>query len=57
MEAIKKATEELSTEMSKIGEAMAKAGATPETGTTAEPQNPEVRDAEVKEDKPEDEKK
>ncbi|MEI8130174.1 MAG: molecular chaperone DnaK [bacterium] len=53
VEGIKKATEELSTEMMKIGEAMQKAGATPETGTTAEPQNPEVngenvQDAETK---------
>ena len=45
-EAIKKATEELSAEMSKMGEAMAKAGAAPETGTTAEEQPAEVRDAE-----------
>ena len=53
VEGIKKATEELSAEMMKIGEAMQKAGATPETGTTAEPQNPEVngenvQDAETK---------
>jgi molecular chaperone DnaK len=50
-EAIKKATEELSAEMSKIGEAMAKAGAAPETGTTAEPQPEEVqaKDADFKE--------
>ena len=47
MEAIKKATEELSTEMSKIGEAMAKAGGDqPNPGTTAEEQPAEVRDAE-----------
>ncbi len=39
---IKTATEALSNEMMKIGEAMQKAGAAPETGTTAEPQNPEV---------------
>lgn len=52
-EKIKKATEELSSEMSKIGEAMSKAGAT-SSSTTAEEQNPEVRDAEYKEgDKPE----
>lgn len=56
MEAIKKATEELSSEMSKIGEAMAKAGATPETGTTAEEQPAEVRDAEATEDKGEEPK-
>ncbi len=42
MAAIKAATEALSNEMMKIGEAMNKAGAAPETGTTAEPQNPEV---------------
>ncbi len=53
-EAIKKATEELSTEMSKIGEAMSKAGADagqPEAnpGTTAEEQPAEVRDAETNE--------
>ena len=46
--AIKKAVEELSSEMSKIGEAMQKAGATPETGTTAEPQAEEIKDAEAK---------
>ena len=53
LDGIKKATEELSAEMMKIGEAMQKAGAAPETGTTAEPQNPEVngenvQDAETK---------
>ena len=42
MAAIKTATEALSNEMMKIGEVMNKAGAAPETGTTAEPQNPEV---------------
>lgn len=48
-EAIKKATEELSSEMSKIGEAMSKAGAeTPPAGAPEE-QNPEVHDAEYKE--------
>ena len=54
-EAIKKATEELSAEMSKIGEAMAKAGATPEAGAnpTPEEQPPEVKDAEFKETPPE----
>jgi len=59
VEKIKKATEELSAEMSKIGEAMqkaaaseAQAGANP--GTTAEEQPSEVKDAEFKEgDKPE----
>lgn len=50
-EAIKKATEELSSEMSKIGEAMAKAGATPPPAGTPEEQNPEVKDAEFKEKK------
>jgi molecular chaperone DnaK len=49
---IKKAVEELSAEMSKIGEAMQKAGATPEAGTTTEPQSEEIKDAEVNE-KPE----
>ena len=48
-EAIKKATEELSNEMSKIGEAMAKAGAAPGANPTPEEQNPEVKDAEFKE--------
>ena len=47
--AIKSATEALSNEMMKIGEAMNKAGEAPETGTTAEPQNPEVPDAETME--------
>ncbi|MFA6386299.1 MAG: molecular chaperone DnaK [Candidatus Paceibacterota bacterium] len=51
MEAIKKATEELSAEMSKIGEAMSKAGAAPEEGAnpTPEAQEPEIKDAEVNE--------
>ena len=53
-EAIKKTTEELSAEMSKIGEAMAKAGQTPPDATPPEEQNPEVKDAEFKE-KPKDE--
>ena len=53
-EKIKKATEELSAEMSKIGEAMQKANAeagqaNPNTGTTAEEQPPEVHDVEFKE--------
>ncbi len=52
-EAIKKATEELSAEMSKIGEAMAKAGATSGANPTPEEQNPEVKDAEFKEKGPE----
>jgi len=49
--AIKKATEELSAEMSKIGEAMAKAGATPGANPTPEEQPAEVKDAEFKEKK------
>lgn len=51
MEAIKKATEELSAEMSKIGEAMSKAGAAPTEGAnpTPEAQEPEIKDAEVNE--------
>ncbi|MFA6355196.1 MAG: molecular chaperone DnaK [Candidatus Paceibacterota bacterium] len=51
MEAIKKATEELSVEMSKIGEAMSKAGAASEQGAnpTPEAQEPEIKDAEVNE--------
>jgi molecular chaperone DnaK len=52
-EAIKKATEELSAEMSKIGEAMTKAGAVPHAPETPEEQNPEVKDAEFKEKPPE----
>ncbi len=50
MEAIKTATEALSGEMSKIGEAMSKAGATYTKDTTAQPQEPEIKDAEVKEE-------
>ncbi|MCX6751616.1 MAG: molecular chaperone DnaK [Candidatus Nomurabacteria bacterium] len=60
VEAIKKATEELSAEMSKIGEAMSKAdGGNASAGPSApEEQNPEVHDAEYKEnEKPEDENK
>jgi len=58
IEIIKKATEELSTEMSKIGEAMAKSS--PESAgdgqgnATPEEQPPEVHDAEFKEDSPAD---
>jgi len=54
-DAIKKATEELSAEMSKIGEAMAKAGAAPEAGAnpTPEEQPAEVKDADFKETPPE----
>ncbi len=58
--AIKKATEELSTEMSKIGEAMSKANPNPsasESTSTPEEQPGEVHDAEFKEgDKPEENK-
>ena len=50
-EQIKKATEELSAEMSKIGEAMAKAGAETPPASTPEEQAPEVKDAEFKESK------
>ena len=49
IEAIKSALEALTTEVSKIGEAMSKAGVAPEEGTTAEPQAEEIKDAEVKE--------
>ncbi len=56
VETIKKATEELSAEMSKIGEHMAKAGTPPEGGTQAEEQPAEVRDAEATEDKGEEPK-
>ena len=58
-EAIKKATEELSAEMSKIGEALNKAAAeagqagAQETPKTPEEQGPEVKDAEFKEKPPE----
>ncbi len=58
LEAIKKATEELSSEISKIGEAMAKAGTDPSSSaeasqdsTTVEEQPAEVRDAEHTEEK------
>ena len=51
IESIKKATEELSSEMSKIGEAISKAGnPSASSGPSApEEQNPEVRDADFKE--------
>jgi molecular chaperone DnaK len=52
-EAIKKATEELSAEMSKIGEAMNKAGAQTPPAGTPEQQGPEVKDAEFKDKGPE----
>ena len=48
MEAIRKATEELSAEMSKIGEAMNKAGQTNPGATPPEEQEPEVKEAEIK---------
>jgi molecular chaperone DnaK len=48
-EAIKKATEELSNEMSKIGEAMSKAGTETPPASAPEEQNAEVKDAEFKE--------
>ncbi len=50
-DAIKKATEELSAEMSKIGEAMAKAGKAGPAGGAPEEQPAEVKDAEFKEGK------
>ncbi|MEO5635046.1 MAG: molecular chaperone DnaK [Candidatus Paceibacterota bacterium] len=49
VDAIKKATEELSTEISKIGEALQKAGAETTSAGTPEEQGPEVKDAEYKE--------
>ena len=54
-DAIKKATEALSVEMSKIGEAMAKAnaGTTPPPTGAQDQQGPEVKDAEFKEKPPE----
>jgi len=51
-EAIKKATEELSTEMSKIGEALAKTNPSTSSGPSAPEEQPaEVKDAEFKEKK------
>lgn len=55
LEAIKKATVELSTETSKIGEAMSKAGNTSEAPKT-EATGENVRDADFEEKKPEDNK-
>ena len=59
-EAIKKATEELSSEMSKIGEALKKAGAAPDAsagaadgGSSPESEGGAVKDAEFKEKPPE----
>lgn len=59
VDAIKKALEELSTEMSKIGEAMMKnqSEAQPEEGQTTEPQKEEVREAEATETKENSEEK
>jgi len=55
-EAIKKATEELSNEMSKIGEAISKAGGAGEAPKSeGETQNAEAKDAEFKEKKDEEE--
>ena len=55
IEAIKKATTDLSNEMSKIGESMSKQN--PEENKTPEEQNSEIKDAEVKEDPENPEKK
>ena len=52
-EAIKKATEELSAEMSKIGEAIQKAGGETPPASAPEEQPSEVKDAEFKEKGPE----
>jgi molecular chaperone DnaK len=49
IEAIKKATSDLSDELSKIGEAMSKAGAEQGTNPTPETQSEEIKDAEVNE--------
>ena len=49
IEAIKKATSELSDELSKIGEAMSKAGADTGANPIPETQNEEIKDAEVNE--------
>ena len=65
LEAVKKALEELSTELSKVGEAMAKeaskneagAGATGDATADTGTQEGNVRDAEVKEEKKKDENK
>jgi molecular chaperone DnaK len=50
VEPIKKATEELSNEMMKIGEALSKAGSEAPSDATPEPQADEIKDAEVKEE-------
>ena len=52
---MKSATEALSGEMSKIGEAMTKAGQSPNS-QSADGQEGKVRDAEVKEEKTDDKK-
>ena len=56
-EAIKKATEELSAEMSKIGEALNKAGATNPSSENSGPSAEQPRDAEFKEKKDGEDKK
>ncbi len=61
LEDIKNKTEELSKELSKIGELMAKENkegteAAPKDSSTVEEQEPEIKDAEVKEEKKEEEK-
>lgn len=57
-EAIKKATEELSSEMSKIGEALAKSNPSASSGPSAPEEQPaEVKDAEFKEKKEGEEEK
>jgi molecular chaperone DnaK len=48
IDAIKKAVEELSSEMSKIGEAMQKAGVNENANPTPETQSEEIKDAEAK---------
>jgi len=56
IEAIKKATSELSDEMMKIGEALSKASQTPadsDASPMPEAQEPEIKDAEVKDEKKE----
>ncbi len=49
IEAIKSALEALTTEVSKIGEAMSKQGDAGSTNTTTEPQSEEIKDAETNE--------
>lgn len=50
MEALKSAISALSDALSKVGEEMAKAGATDTKDTGAQPQEPEIKDAEVKDE-------